>query len=411
MADQESGSGVRFGRRIGLQAAVVAVVSTVSSGATILALGDRVTSRAQAIANADGGRSEPVLVPVERRELDEALSFRAAVDQSARSSVRLVPGIDGVITRVILKAGGTIRAGSALLEIEGRPLIALPGRFRAYRTIVAGDHGPDVEQLQSALRALGYRIADARGTYGPGTQAALGKLYRRLGWQIPYHTGPADPAGSSAAGEPTAPPVGTAATGTIEARADELLFLPKLPQPVDTVAVRPGQVAAGADTVLSTYTTATRLGGAVPAGRAELTAEGTRVMVDVEGDRPAAGRIVPASADADADAAGTGSGDEVRVAVVLDDRRALAEGRSYKVTVPGRRSAGPVLAVPLTAVNERADGTAFVTVQQPNAAPGTGADVDVVTGVQADGWIEVSPLESRQLDVGTLVVVGGEGPS
>ncbi|WP_433825909.1 peptidoglycan-binding domain-containing protein [Actinoplanes sp. CA-015351] len=405
-------------RRVGLVVALTAVVSTVSTGGTILILGDRVTSQAEAIANAQAVTSEPVVVAVEERELNETFSFRANVDDAAQASLRLTPGIEGVITRVRLKAGGTVRAGGVPLEVEGRPVIALPGRFRAYRDIVDGDTGPDVEQLQDALRELGYRVRDADGVYGKGTQTALGKLYRHVGWEPPYQVQeqPAEPEQNPAPLEASATPAASATpkkpstVRTIAARADELFILASLPRPVDRVDVRIGQTAAGADTVLSRYTAATRLRGTVAANRSEALEEGTRVTVDVDGTE-VGGEITTADrAEAGNDGSqSNASGDEVPVAVVLDKRRTLGAGRSYKVTVEGRHTDGEVLVVPVMAVNERVDGTAFVTVRKAGD-PATNTDVEVIAGVQSDGWVEVAPDDPAALPAGTPVIVGGETP-
>src|SRR4029450_183251 len=66
-----------------------------------------------------------------------------------------------------------------------------------------------------------------------------------------------------------------------------------------------------------------------------------------------------------------GDGQGVPVVVRLDDWRArLSAGRSHKVTILGSRTDGPVLAVPVAAVNQRGDGSRFVGVL---AGPGRGA--------------------------------------
>jgi peptidoglycan hydrolase-like protein with peptidoglycan-binding domain len=411
----------RTGRPIGLLVALTMVVSAVSSGATILVLGDRINSQAESVANADFSSSGPVLVSVEQRELSEAFSFRATADVSSQKDLHLTSEIQGVVTRVFLKPGGTVRAGSVPLEVQGRPVITLPGKFRAYRTIRDGDTGPDVRQLQLALRSLGYAITDRSGTFGPRTQTALSKLYRSAGWEPPYAEAAAEPEPEAEATttpeqqseggpktDPT-PQVESTATAkvkrpkrTIEARPEELFLIPSLPRQVDTVATKVGQTVNGEETVLSRYTASTRLRGTVPAGRADAATIGTSVKVDIDGDS-VPGKLV-SNAAGDGEAA-TGSSGGATVTVKLNSRRDIDVDRSYKVTVEGEHTEGPVLAVPLTAVNERPDGTAFVSVP---GGQGKFADVGVTPGIQADGWIEITPLDPGALDSGVSVAVGGE---
>ncbi|MET7968723.1 peptidoglycan-binding domain-containing protein [Micromonospora sp. NPDC005305] len=397
----------RSRRRFGLLLALTVLISASSSGATILVLGDRVNSQAEVVANAEFRASSPVVVPVERKELSEAFTFRATLDTSTQKDLRLTPGIEGVVTSVPLKANDTVRAGSVVLEVQGRPVIALPGRFRAYRTIRDADTGPDVEQLQVALRSLGYRSADRKGTYGPGTQAALGRLYRSVGWEPPYHEETTAVDETEAVDATKAP----ARRRTIEARPAELFVVSGLPRRVDTVSVKVGQMVNGSEAVLSRYTASTRLKGDVPSGRADVAVEGTAVRVDV-GGKAVTGRLVAnttataESSEGASNGADAGSEDSgPAVTVLLDDRLSIDAGRSYRVTVEGKHTDGPVLAVPLTAVNERPDGTAFVSTQEKQ---GKLVDVEVTPGIQADGWVEITPRDAAALTAGTAVIVGGK---
>ena len=57
-------------------------------------------------------------------------------------------------------------------EVSGRPVFLLTGTVPMYRALGPGAVGPDVAQLQDGLRELGFKIADAKGTFGDGTLAA-----------------------------------------------------------------------------------------------------------------------------------------------------------------------------------------------------------------------------------------------
>jgi multidrug efflux pump subunit AcrA (membrane-fusion protein) len=79
-----------------------------------------------------------------------------------------------------------------------------------------------------------------------------------------------------------------------------------------------------------------------------------------------------------------------------------AAGRSVLVEVQSSTTAGPVLAVPVTAIYSRPDGSTFVTVTTNDAT----ADVTVTAGRTSGGWVEVTPASSESLREGALVVVG-----
>lgn len=42
--------------------------------------------------------------------------------------------------------------------------------------------GPDVAQLQVALRSLGYQIPESEGAFGPATKEAVTALYKDRGY-------------------------------------------------------------------------------------------------------------------------------------------------------------------------------------------------------------------------------------
>jgi len=91
-----------------------------------------------------------------------------------------------VVSKVMAQVGQSVDAARPLVEVSGRPVFALPGAVPAYRDLLPGETGPDVAQLQEALRRLGYDIApDPSGDFGAGTQAAVTKLYSAMGYPVP----------------------------------------------------------------------------------------------------------------------------------------------------------------------------------------------------------------------------------
>jgi peptidoglycan hydrolase-like protein with peptidoglycan-binding domain len=126
--------------------------------------------------------------PVMRQVLAKTVVIRGTVvtgeaiavtPASAQGATRLV------VTRLFKQPGEQVWPGDVVIEVSGRPLIALPGTSPAYRDLRPGDHGQDVAQLQAALRSLGYPGGDPSATFGPGTKAAITQLYRRLGYAVP----------------------------------------------------------------------------------------------------------------------------------------------------------------------------------------------------------------------------------
>ncbi len=91
-----------------------------------------------------------------------------------------------VVTGTYKRVGAEVEPGDVILEVSGRPLIALRGKFPAYRDMQPGDTGKDVAELQAALRGLGYSSpGDASGYFGPSTKQAVRGLYAHLGYTVP----------------------------------------------------------------------------------------------------------------------------------------------------------------------------------------------------------------------------------
>lgn len=64
-----------------------------------------------------------------------------------------------VITKTNTNTGKNVNYCKPIIEISGRPIFAFTGEFPAYRDINVGDTGPDVKQLQLALRDCGIKTS------------------------------------------------------------------------------------------------------------------------------------------------------------------------------------------------------------------------------------------------------------
>ena len=90
-----------------------------------------------------------------------------------------------VVTGRVPAIGARVGEGDVLLEVAGRPVIALSGGLPTYRTLRPGSNGPDVTQLEEALSRLGLRPGAVDGRYDGATGAAVAALFRRAGYEAP----------------------------------------------------------------------------------------------------------------------------------------------------------------------------------------------------------------------------------
>jgi Putative peptidoglycan binding domain len=86
---------------------------------------------------------------------------RAALAQAQRTlaQVQATAGSPGNFYTSIAAPGTTVTQGQALYSIDGRPVPLLYGATPAFRAMRQGVSGPDVQQLEQDLVALGYASA------------------------------------------------------------------------------------------------------------------------------------------------------------------------------------------------------------------------------------------------------------
>ncbi|MFI8768048.1 peptidoglycan-binding protein [Streptomyces sp. NPDC053792] len=180
-----SGPGNALARRRRLLGAVTAAAVLVSGLGIVAAR--VIKSPAQAAADTAAPPPSVITAAVEHRVLEEAVILRGSVhaSQTVEISAAVSGGAGGapVITKMNVGAGDTFRSGRVLMEVSGRPVIALKGSVPVYRDLKPGAEGEDVAQLQSALRERGHDTGgDRSGLFGPGTKAALSAFYRSVGY-------------------------------------------------------------------------------------------------------------------------------------------------------------------------------------------------------------------------------------
>ncbi|UZN02076.1 hypothetical protein [Cellulomonas sp. S1-8] len=168
--------------------AVMAVVAVVCLALGLL-LSRLIISPGQAAANAAPPTAGPITVPVESRVIGNEVVLRGDVGYDDAVDLSMETGDLGgpaVVTGQVKEVGATVDAAAVVLEVVGRPVIALPGDLPTYRTLRAGVSGPDVQQLKAALRAVGLDGGDPGGaTYDATAAAGVVALYQAVGYEPP----------------------------------------------------------------------------------------------------------------------------------------------------------------------------------------------------------------------------------
>ncbi|MFE0602040.1 peptidoglycan-binding protein [Streptomyces sp. NPDC058892] len=211
-AAEPSGGRARHRSRRGLVIAAVVIVLFGSSG-SVWWIASQARTPEQRASNAAAPPPSRITGKVSDRQLVETMELTGKVETASRTTITGVQpqGTSrAVVTALPAASGKSLKAGAVVAEVSGRPVLLLPGRFPAYRDLKAGDKGPDVQQLQRALKPL-YGTA-VNGTYGQATVEAVRKLYAAAGYEAPSGEGPSQVAGASGGGSGGgSAPSGTAA--------------------------------------------------------------------------------------------------------------------------------------------------------------------------------------------------------
>jgi peptidoglycan hydrolase-like protein with peptidoglycan-binding domain len=314
------------------------------------------------------------------------------------------------ISKLEVAAGGTIRNGEQLAELDGEPLFALAGTVPAWRDLTPGESGPDVTELQNALASLGYYDrGDTAGYFGSATGDAVAAYYEHLGYPPPSSGGvpaadvlflPSLPATvvavNGAAGEqPGQPFLELAARGS-------LALTGELP-PAYAGQVKPGLQVTVYDEVTGIHAAGTVTG----LGTATVTVP-TGTVVDIGGGASSASSASSASTGSSASSSSSSSSAATTfIPMTVRPSRPLASalnGENVLVTVLTGRTEGPVLTVPVAAIVTSASGTSYVTVVGTH---GRQTNVPVTPGISENGYVQVTPVHSGALAAGDRVVVSG----
>ncbi|MEA3184567.1 MAG: hypothetical protein QOJ74_1044 [Ilumatobacteraceae bacterium] len=173
------------GRRRALIGVTIIALTSIGVGYAAAA---QMSSPADEAARAQPPAAGPVTAALEQRALNSQVVIRGDTVFDGSVSVRIeTSGLDTppIVTGEPPKVGTTIAEGQVVLEIAGRPVIALDGALPTYRDLAIGSHGPDVAQLEAAMQRLGIDVGVADDVYDAATSVAVAQLFDRVGYEAP----------------------------------------------------------------------------------------------------------------------------------------------------------------------------------------------------------------------------------
>jgi peptidoglycan hydrolase-like protein with peptidoglycan-binding domain len=306
----------------------------------------------------------------ERQELSGTLGYGDSTDLALQTN--------GTIT-ALPTLGTVVARGDTLVEVNGLPITLWYGDRPLWRELSsASDDGPDIEEIEANLVALGYGSDDLTvdQDWTALTAAAVKDWQEAMGYEETGTVGPGDVALTFGAvrvsGYPTA--IGGAAAG-----------------PVATVTSAERQVTIDLD-----------------ATKQSLVAEGQGVEVELPD-----GTVLDATVTSVGTVATSSGTDEltgqatdptIAVTITLDDASQAGTLDESPVTVRVvTSSATDVLAVPVDALLALAEG-GYAVERVGTGTEGDNELLTVDTGAFADGWVEVSGGDIAE---GDEVVVPG----
>ncbi|WP_068403430.1 hypothetical protein [Kribbia dieselivorans] len=327
-----------------------------------------------------------VVVPVERRTLVDDVRLACTVERPVVARVADVR-VDGVVSRVNV-GRGQVGNGEALIEIDGRPIVAIEGRVPMFRDIKVGDAGADVDQVRSMLAERGLVIAQPART---PWRVAEREIWKRHVAALGYDGGATIPRDEILVVESLPATVAWSDSALGSTNLDELTLRSDDERVSCPLAPGTPPIAATMKVRLDGQTTATAKIRAVWTGASNADGGGGS-------DAAAAG----------ADEGGRGDG-EANGSLLIDVTGAkLADGDAVVAIVERERAARPALVVPVSALWDGDGSETFVRVREdPDGGSGNATrDVPVRPGFSARGSVEVTPMKGAALSTGDLVVVG-----
>jgi hypothetical protein len=348
----------RTSTRVGAGLLATAVVA---AGVAVVVSQDSTAATARTTSTATGTATVERRDLVTTEDLEGELGFGEATTVSSAAA--------GVVTWVP-KEGARVQPGQRLYAVDAEPTMLLRGSVPAYRDLDRGTEGPDVEQLETALRSMGYGSGlTVDEEYTSATARAVKEWEGDLDRDDP--------------------------DGVVE--LGEVRF--------GTSAVRVESVTAGIGSQVQVGGAALEVTGTARVVAAQLAADrsgelpvGTTASLDLPGAAEATGTVRAIGTEVHEDASNPDADPTVDVTITLDDASAAAGLDNGAVTATVERSrTDDVLAVPVPALLALAGGGYALEVR---GRGGASTLVAVKVGTVAGGWAEVDGV-----DEGTTVAV------
>jgi multidrug efflux pump subunit AcrA (membrane-fusion protein) len=166
---------------------IIVAVAVVALGVGV-GLSQLIMSPADAAAERAAPEAGAITVPVELRALESRIVTRGDAAFAGAVDVTLEVGGLGappIVTGRVPERGDELAEGDVVLEVTGRPVIALQGELPMYRALRPGMTGPDVEQLEQTLERLGHDPGTVDDSYTAATASAVEDLYDEVGYEAP----------------------------------------------------------------------------------------------------------------------------------------------------------------------------------------------------------------------------------
>ncbi|MEV0645601.1 peptidoglycan-binding protein [Phytomonospora sp. NPDC050363] len=339
----------RTGRIVLAATAVVVVAGAVAAASGFDAFGSG------GDGDDDAGAPLPATATVDRRTLVDTRSESGELvyGEEATFTARAA----GTVTSLPLP-GSAVKRGKALCRVDDVPVLLLYGKLPAYRDLVPGVEGDDVEQFEENLAELGYTGLTVDETYSESTATAV------RAWQ-------AD--------------LGIAETGVVE--LGRVVFAPGAVR-IGTHRLSIGEAVGPGSAVLD-YTGMSRVVTVdLDVADERLAKKGDAIEVRLPDGERTEGKIAAVETVVDpGDGADQEDVTKLRVTVSLKDQKALDGFGEAAVKVEFTASERPdVLTVPVAALLALGEGGYGVQVVENGAT----RIVAVETGLFAGGRVEVS---------------------
>lgn len=326
-------------------------------------------------------------------------------------------GRTGVVSATPLVKGAAVAWCSPLIEVSGRPLLALEGTVPAYRDLQEGDSGPDVTQLQDALRSCGFYAGTSDGVFGANTAKAVRQMYKGNSYkvstvevEITDDTASKKPGGQDSDKASSGDPKDGASSQkenapvsreVVVVPASELGFLAAGGTVSEVLAVgAPVGEEPGLKITTKGFTVETRIN---PVDRLDLE-PGMPATVTIQNQ--AIPVILPELPDtASKDQGGAGEMYYPVSFPIVEEIDPALVGSAVQVSVIVGADTVHPLVVPVTAIYSDAATGSYILRSTPDAESAT-TKISVVVGEAQGGYAAIT-VQNSELAVGDEVVLGG----